>query len=97
MNTESITGRQVTPNPEGSVHDLAIGEFYFQTCHGRLYFHARLPGDLVCVIPVVVGRPAGQAWGWDGNYNEPTLTPSIDCQGHERWHGWVRAGRFESC
>lgn len=41
-----------------------------------------------------------QHWGWDGNRESPTLSPSIDrhpswlCPG---WHGWMRAGRLESC
>lgn len=30
-------------------------------------------------------------WGWDGNRNKPTLTPSVNCSGC--WHGYIRAGR----
>jgi len=44
-------------------------------------------------------------WQWDGNRKNPTLTPSInilqfDASGNqvgEHWHGWLRAGVFESC
>lgn len=34
------------------------------------------------------------SWEWDGNVDKPTLSPSIHRVGH--WHGWLRAGRFES-
>lgn len=34
----------------------------------------------------------GRHWGWDGNADVPTLTPSIHTHGH--WHGWVRAGKL---
>lgn len=34
----------------------------------------------------------GKAWGWDGNPNTPTLTPSVHTIGH--WHGWVRNGQL---
>ena len=27
--------------------------------------------------------------------DKPTLNPSINCVGS--WHGWIRAGRAESC
>lgn len=34
----------------------------------------------------------GKAWGWDGNADKPTLTPSVHTYGH--WHGWVRGGQL---
>ena len=44
-------------------------------------------------IPVRQGpNETGKYWGWDGNEDAPTLTPSIHTIGH--WHGWVRAGRL---
>ena len=44
-------------------------------------------------IPVNEGANSpGKQWGWDGNEDAPTLTPSIHCLGH--WHGWVRAGQM---
>ena len=46
---------------------------------------------LFCVIPVKQGQnETGKHWGWDGNEDVPTLTPSVHHIGH--WHGWVRAG-----
>lgn len=33
-------------------------------------------------------------WNWDGNRNQPTLTPSLHWV--DVWHGWMRAGKLES-
>lgn len=30
-------------------------------------------------------------WDWDGNREQPTFNPSINCGGC--WHGYIRAGR----
>lgn len=39
-------------------------------------------------------------WGWDGNFEHPTLTPSINCVAEKNgqptsgcgWHGYITAG-----
>lgn len=36
------------------------------------------------------GRPQ---WDFDGNYESPTLSPSINCEKHCGWHGYIRGGR----
>jgi hypothetical protein len=36
----------------------------------------------------------GASWGFDGNLDRPTLTPSVHHVGH--WHGYIRAGRMVS-
>jgi hypothetical protein len=57
----------------------------------------------VLVGPQPVGRPEeGKLciWGWDGNREQPTLTPSINCiaekdgkaTGGCGWHGHITAG-----
>lgn len=35
-------------------------------------------------------------WDWDGNEQEPTLTPSINCNGNGGcgWHGFMKAGKL---
>lgn len=33
-------------------------------------------------------------WGWDGNEDKPTLSPSLHWENH--WHGMLKAGRLES-
>lgn len=42
----------------------------------------------------------GHTWHWDGNEDEPTLTPSLHHILHHPdgpvtlWHGWVRGGEL---
>ena len=61
--------------------------------------------DRRCGSLVIAGRttlkhdPQGQnggiaQWGWDGNREKPTFTPSVNCKGC--WHGYIRAGRCVS-
>lgn len=62
-------------------------------------------GD-VSGIPIGTDPAAlGPAWLWDGNREAPTLTPSLLKSGGTPrpgrpagcgWHGWLRAGEFES-
>lgn len=39
------------------------------------------------------GRPQ---WDWDGDRAVPTFSPSINCDSHCGWHGYLRAGRCVS-
>ena len=57
-------------------------------------------GDIVH-LPIVIGSPTRAQpdwahmqghWGWDGNREMPTITPSINVIG--RWHGWLRQGKL---
>lgn len=39
-------------------------------------------------------------WEWDGNRESPTLNPSINMYpnwNRPGWHGFMRAGKLESC
>jgi hypothetical protein len=58
----------------------------------------------VLIGPSAVGKPNPNAlavWGWDGNVDRPTLTPSINCRttkddgtpaGGCGWHGYISSG-----
>lgn len=49
-----------------------------------------------CVLRVTLG-PADEAerrWHWDGNMDEPTLTPSIGCDQRCGWHGHLIKGEL---
>jgi len=51
----------------------------------------------VMLGPQHVGRPAPDKqviWGWDGNREYPTITPSINCVGGCGWHGHITSGEF---
>jgi hypothetical protein len=39
------------------------------------------------------GRPQ---WDWDRNREAPTFSPSINCEAHCGWHGYIRGGRCVS-
>lgn len=39
-------------------------------------------------------RRLGASWEWDGNFEKPTLGPSINCVGGCKWHGWLSVGEF---
>ena len=60
------------------------GEFHFGYVHGQMD----------CKPTTRDSEPAAE-WTWDGNEDAPTLTPSVHHVG--AWHGWIRAGRMESC
>lgn len=89
------------------VHDLDIwdiavlkerpGAFDFYTAEGRER------AGMIYICPCGCGatgalafRPArSPSWEWDGNEEAPTLSPSVHHVGH--WHGYLRAGIWESC
>jgi len=84
MNTESIECRKVK---FGEMQKP--GDFCYDDEHHMLYIW--LPGQSG---PDCVSIRSGE-WTWDGNEEQPTVTPSIHAVG--RWHGWLRAGRLVSC
>lgn len=36
-------------------------------------------------------------WDWDGNRDEPSLTPSLQDVSSCRWHGYLTKGVFRRC
>ena len=50
----------------------------------------RTPGELP--IRGKATQPNGDSWEWDGNFESPTVTPSIDAT--PGWHGWLRNGKM---
>ncbi len=105
-NKESVDGRRIKdPSTE---RPSAPGEFAWEFDfthydHGAastdsiLVLYIFLPGDQHA-HPIHVCRgnaPDSHVWGWDGNFDRPTVTPSIWEKGV--WHGYLTAGRFVSC
>ena len=90
MNTESI---DTTPAKFGQMEKP--GDFTFDDEFEHIYLW--LPGAKgPDALRIQKGGPGGdRVWGWDGNVDKPTLTPSIHDVGH--WHGYLRAGRLVSC
>ena len=90
VNIESIDCRKVE---FGKMEK--VGDFCFAPDFGFIYLF--LPGKSgPDAIEIGRGDPGGyRVWGWDGNQEKPTLTPSIHAPG--QWHGYLKAGRLESC
>lgn len=71
--------------------------FYVNAAGQRAGFIIRCPG---CNVPQALafrGIPGatGATWEWDGNAEQPTLTPSVHHVGC--WHGWLTAGQWVPC
>jgi hypothetical protein len=90
VNTESIDCRKV-----GFGEMAKVGDFTFDEKVEHIYLW--LPGvSGPDALRIQKGDPGGpRVWGWDGNREKPTLTPSIHAP--HQWHGHLRAGRLESC
>ena len=88
MNTESITCRKVDKIEK-------VGDFTFDDLFGMLYIW--IPGlSGPDAIRIERGHPTSpRVWGWDGDLDLPTLTPSIHAPG--QWHGYLTAGQLISC
>ncbi len=90
MNTESIATRKVE---SGQMEQP--GDFCFND--DRSWIYVWLPGQKASDSIRIRREDNGslRVWKWDGNEDAPTLEPSIDLPGE--WHGFLRAGRLQSC
>jgi Family of unknown function (DUF6527) len=90
-----------------SFFDYAPGHFYWAVSDvdGERRIWMMLPRQdndegSPCCIPVQPAINAnGASWGWDGNLEKPTLTPSVFHDPHNpasphHWHGWVTQGEM---
>lgn len=103
MNRDSCDMRRAKRNwgnwsPENRpvIGDFDISDQLWPGTSFRIMY-MMLPCGFVCSIPVNHGPPSGMAWGWDGSEDRPTLTPSVWHYSDPDWHGFIRAGRMESC
>ncbi len=76
---------------------LKPDEFNIRVETGVFKFRMGCPnGERQCEVGITVGDEdhARGLHGWDGNEEEPTLKPSINCDQHPRcgWHGTVVKG-----
>jgi len=103
MNTQSYPCT-LKPNGEACV---AIGDFCYDEHKEYLYIvlpNKRGTFDLdsagrAALFAIGISRDHGQlppqVWGWDGNVEKPTLTPSIDYR--DNWHGYLLGDVLQSC
>lgn len=79
----------------------AVGDFWWRDMDGEMYLVAIFPGEVPTLNGMTAVRVKGEAkpgsptWKWDGNQDQPTLTPSVNIVGH--WHGWIQAGEMRTC
>lgn len=91
MNRQSVDCRRVKA---GEI--TQVGDFTFDEELTTIYLW--MPG---MSGPDAISIQRGNAphtprvWGWDGNVEKPTLSPSLLVPGV--WHGYLRAGRLVSC
>ncbi len=104
-NKQSVELRRVVPS-ESNCTIQQPGDFCWDFDHERLggkredklhFLYLCLPGETRWSPIQVQNGPTGgdRIWGWDGNEEKPTVTPSIHCVGH--WHGHLNNGFLKSC
>ena len=102
MNTDSADCTRL-PYPFPNDRELKVGEFcWSKEINGVRYLHIVLPGSIrpdsircSTASPTIIQDNFGPVWGWDGNEDKPTLSPSLHWPG--QWHGHLVAGRLVSC
>lgn len=100
-NRESFDGVAVEGFDEAI--EQGAGAFYFVENDDGLYIGIMFPEeDGPRELPINQGAKVDRRWQWDGNREKPTLSPSIAClrgdaENSELWHGYMRAGKLESC
>lgn len=102
MNTDSV---DCTRLPHPFPHrQLKPGEFCWSPAEEGdeiRYLYLKFPGsnpsDGAGALRCFKGPDRGieREWGWDGSEDKPTLQPSLLNPGE--WHGYLKAGRLESC
>jgi len=101
MNNQSITGHIV--EQETLLNGTAkTGDYAFAQTGDGLFLFCLLPGDSnMHGLPLEKGKVHDRpCWNWDGDKQNPSMTPSILAYGPDGkafWHGYLRNGRFESC
>ena len=80
---------------------LEAGSFWISEADsdGERWFWYCCPCGSGRRAPLTVGerfKPAdGPSWNWNGSFVSPTLTPSVNHEGH--WHGFLTDGEWKVC
>lgn len=82
------------------------GTWRWMFANGVRYLEVVIPGDPpshdftggVMDFPVVEGPHDKEKhiWGWDGNFDSPTLNPSLGVGTPFWWHGWCQDGMLNA-
>lgn len=104
-----ISGDKPYVHENGFVCDSRPGDFAFKDFDGHGTIDADKVDHLEFICPrnhkrcdsILVGHKVkpdfggAPTWRWDGNFEQPTLTPSINCVSGCGWHGHLTAGVFK--
>ena len=95
------------PDLKNKPCELQEGEYCFGTVVHKGYeykvLYCKLPeeGFGLHSLPLNANeKDSGRAsWGWDGNIETPTLSPSIGSgpKDDRLWHGYLKQGSFNAC
>src|SRR5690242_20493007 len=88
----SLNGNRLDPDQFG--YDLHTGMAYTPEGVNSIRFPCRGGKFEGCVVKLTLGPPdqVNARWHWDGNMDEPTVTPSIGCDNRCGWHGHIIKG-----
>lgn len=93
----------MTHQPDIEHYNLKPGDWNFTNLGDEsktwIWFGCPCGDGELAGIPVKKGSHHSQekAWGWNGDEEKPTLTPSIQRMGGCNWHGYLTNGEFKSC
>lgn len=65
--------------------------------HVALEFTCPCGCGRIGAITVSQGQKEQNTWLWDGNVENPTLSPSIQKTSPCRWHGYLQNGMWVEC
>ena len=81
----------------------APGDFLWTGCEagdqppGRLMFICPCGCGMTCGIAIAGDRTLHPVWDWNGDFEKPSVNPSIRMLSGCQWHGYLTDGVFRSC
>ncbi len=101
MKTQKVGHAPITVRKVSCHEEIErAGDFYWSYNEVRRWIGLAVPsqdGFIFNMLPVIKGRYDKDkiGWGWDGNEDLPSLTPSLHAVGD--WHGHVKKGVMKEC
>lgn len=76
---------------------IANGCYYHPGSLPATHLILHYPGPMpIRCLPIVIGSASGPNWGWNGDSDKPTLTPSILTKNHKDvCHSFVKDGKVQ--
>lgn len=77
-------------------HAKSPGDFFFVKDEMNHLIQFLCPCGCGALGGINVDQANPNAWSWDGNEDQPTITPSVSFLSGCRWHGYLTAGVFKT-